>query len=101
MKALGLQQLTGDAGLDLELPNRVVSSPQPRISVTRKRKMGVRQISTPSARTRSEERRRAPNLDGPKTAQAIMLTPSANGPRNLNARTSEMPRTSQDSKKLI
>ncbi len=78
-----------------------LSSLQPRISVARNRTTGATHMSTPSKRMRSEERRRVPDLDGPKAAQAMRLTPSANGPRNLKDSTSEMPRMSQEVKKSI
>ena len=59
-------------------------------------------MSTPSARRRSEERRRVPDLDdGAKAAQTMRLIPSANGPRNLKDNTREMPRMSQEVKKFI
>jgi hypothetical protein len=70
------------------------------MSVVKKRRMGARQTSKPSAIPRSE-RRRAPDLDGRKADQATMLTPSANGPRNLKERTSEIPKTSQEVKRLL
>jgi hypothetical protein len=71
------------------------------MSPTRNKKTGARHINTPSAMPRSEERR-VLDSDGRKAAQAMRLTPSANGPRNLSDKTSEIPRTSQEEvKKFI
>ena len=80
---------------------RLLSCLQPRISVARNRTTGAIHMSTPSARIKSEERRRVPDLDGAKADQTMRLTPSAKGPRNLKDSTREMPRMSQEVKKFI
>jgi hypothetical protein len=70
------------------------------MSLTRNKKTGASKVSTPSTIPKSEKRR-VLYAGGRKAAQAIRLTPSANGPRNRSDKTSEIPRMSQDGKKFI
>ena len=78
---------------------------QPKASVARNKKTGARQTNRPSATPKKKDPLLllldASALDGRRVVQAITLTPSANGPRNLKERTSEMPKTSQDVKRFI